>query len=145
MQKVGSMIRQLQQLYQGQFFLCLPVNEFKGGIGFALGRASRLMLVSVGWRSSRSWRWFLIFTVIVRLVLTEAKDFVTHSDLQERVERGNDSPPRGSLIFNRALSVTTFLQAQPITSAKTPILSRNWRKALSVNNKGCFRTAKIFS
>jgi len=39
------MIRQLQQLRRGEFSLCRPVNYFKGGVGFALGRASRLMLV----------------------------------------------------------------------------------------------------
>lgn len=35
MQKVGSMICQLQQLYRSEFSLCLPVNDFKGGIRFA--------------------------------------------------------------------------------------------------------------
>jgi hypothetical protein len=42
---VGWMIRQLQQLWRGKFSLCLPVNDFKGGIGFALGRASLWKLV----------------------------------------------------------------------------------------------------
>jgi hypothetical protein len=83
--------------------------------------------------------------VIVRLLLAEIKGFLTDSDLQGRLERGNDSPPRISLILNGALSVTTFLQAQPITKSKAPILSGNWIKALSVKNKGYFRTAKLFS
>jgi len=50
---------------------------------------------------------FISFTVIVQLVLAETKDFLTDSDLQGRVESGNDSPPRISLILDRALSVTT--------------------------------------
>jgi len=61
--------------------------------------------------------------VIVRLDLAETKDFLVESDLQGRVESGNDSPPGISLILNRALSVTTSIQAQPITTAKAPILS----------------------
>jgi hypothetical protein len=48
------MVRQLQQLRRSEFSLCLPVNDFKGGVGFARARASRLMLVLVAWRSSRS-------------------------------------------------------------------------------------------
>jgi hypothetical protein len=39
-------------------------------------------------------------------------------------------------MLNRSLSVTTSIQAQPITTAKTPILSRDWKKELSVKNKG---------
>jgi hypothetical protein len=42
---VGRMIRQLQQLRRSEFSLCRPVNDLKGGVGFALERASRLMLV----------------------------------------------------------------------------------------------------
>jgi hypothetical protein len=46
-------------------------------------------------------------TLIVQLVLAETKDFLANSDLQGRVESGNDPPPRTSLILNRGLSVTT--------------------------------------
>jgi hypothetical protein len=49
------------------------------------------------------------------------------------------------LILNRALSVTTSIEAQPITPAKAPILSGDWSKALSLKNKEFFRTAKLFS
>jgi hypothetical protein len=72
--------------------------------------------------------------VIVRL-LTETEDFLINSDLQGQLESSNDSVPRISLILNRSLSVTTSIQAQPITTAKTPILSRDWKKELSVKNK----------
>jgi hypothetical protein len=68
--------------------------------------------------------------VIVRLVLAETKGFLTDSVFQGQVERDNDSPPRILLILNGALSVTTFLQAQPITKSKAPVLSEDWIKAL---------------
>ena len=42
---VRRVVRQLQQQRLGELSLCLPVNDFKGGIGFALGRASLWKLV----------------------------------------------------------------------------------------------------
>jgi len=42
---IGRVVRQLQQLDRSEFSLCRPVNDFKGGVGFALGRASLWKLV----------------------------------------------------------------------------------------------------
>jgi hypothetical protein len=78
-------------------------------------------------------------------VLAETKGFLTDSVFQGQVERDNDSPPRILLILNGALSVTTFLQAQPIIKSKAPVLSEEWIKTLLVKNQGFFRTAKLFS
>jgi hypothetical protein len=88
----------------------------------ALAEANQVAKTSLDSTYHTSIQQRLSFTVIVQLVLAETKDFLANSDLQGRVESGNDSPPRISLIVNRTLSVTTFLQAQPITTAKAPIL-----------------------
>jgi hypothetical protein len=42
---------------------------------------------------------FLSFTAIVRLLLAGTKDFLVHSDLQGRVESGNDSLPHAILKY----------------------------------------------
>jgi hypothetical protein len=83
--------------------------------------------------------------VIVQLVLVQTKDFLTDSAFQGQLESDKDLSPPILLILNGARSVTTFLQRQPVTKSKAPILSGNWIKALSLKNKGYFRAAKLFS
>jgi hypothetical protein len=61
--------------------------------------------------NSSSYLFFSPFTVIVQLVSAETKDFLTDSDLQGRVESGNDPPPRTSLILNRAQSAIADMMA----------------------------------
>jgi len=59
------MVRQLQQLCRSEFSLCLPANDLKGGLGFALGRVDPRQLGGVRWRSSRSC-WLLVLLQLTR-------------------------------------------------------------------------------